>query len=563
MVTLRTAARRVAAMLTVAAAALLLPLLVGAVASARVQVPAAGSPRVAMVVMDMSKALTGAQTEEERMAAWHYATALPADVRVGLVTFSSQWRVALPPTADRQAFQTALFASYRIDTTATGLYGAIASAESAARAAGGAAGSRTLVLSEGEEVANGVPALAFPVDVITWYHDADDNTAALHTLASSSGGTVAAQADSASLAKAFAPPVVAEASSPALAQGPAPKPAASSSAVRGSVSSGLLAVLAAVFIALLFIALLLTGALRGGNRGRRLAVQLDRYYVPRHGSAAADGEGGDADGEGRIATAAVTSVARLLGPAIQQRLAWRLDLAGIRRKPSEWVLLGCCAGVFVTALLTALTQSLLAGLLIGVLVGWLGMRLLLSVRIARRRAAFADQLPDVLQLVAGSLQSGFSLPQALDAVVRDDTQPAAGEFSRALAETRIGGELEAALDRVAERMASTDLRWSVMAIRIQRSVGGNLVEVLRNTVEMMRERAKLRRHVRALSAEGRLSAYILVALPVLVGAWLMLSRRSYMQPLYTTPFGLTMLTGSILLVVLGSFWMRKAIKVEV
>jgi len=516
-----------------------------------------------MVVMDMSKALTGAQTEEERMAAWHYAAALPADVRVGLVTFSSQWRVTLPPTADRQAFQAALFASYRIDTTATGLYGAVAAAESAVRAVGGVAGSRLLVLSEGEEVANGTPTLAFPVDVITWYNDADDNTQALHALASSSGGTVAAQADSVSLAKAFAPPVGAGASTPARAQGPAPKAAAPSSAARGSVSSGLLAVLAAVFIALLFIALLLAGALRGGNRSRRLAVQLDRYYAPRHTSAAAEGENNEVDGESKIATAAVSSVARVLGPAMQQRLAWRLDLAGIRRKPSEWVLLGCCAGVFVTALLTALTQSLLVGVLAGVLVGWLGMRLFVSVRIARRRAAFADQLPDVLQLVAGSLQSGFSLPQALDAVVRDDTQPAAGEFSRALAETRIGGELEAALDRVAERMASTDLRWSVIAIRIQRSVGGNLVEVLRNTVEMMRERAKLRRHVRALSAEGRLSAYILVALPVLVGAWLMLSRRSYMRPLYTTPFGLTMLIGSIVLVVLGSFWMRKAIKVEV
>jgi tight adherence protein B len=485
-------------------------------------------------------------------------------VRVGLVTFSSQWRVPLPPTADRQAFQAALFASYRVDTTGTGLYGAVAAAESAVRAVGGASGSRLLVLSEGEEVAGGAPALAFPVDLITWYNDADDNTAALRALASSSGGHVVTQANSASLATAFAAPAGAKASTPAGApSSAAASQPAPSSAARSSVSSGLLAVLAVVFAALLFIALLLTGALRGGNRGRRLAVQLDRYYAPRHTSAAAEGVGNDADGESKIATAAVSSVARLLGPAMQQRLAWRLDLAGIRRKPSEWVLLGCCAGVFVTALLTALTQSLLVGVLAGVLVGWLGMRVLVSVRISRRRAAFADQLPDVLQLVAGSLQSGFSLPQALDAVVRDDTQPAAGEFSRALAETRIGGELEAALDRVAERMASTDLRWSVMAIRIQRSVGGNLVEVLRNTVEMMRERAKLRRHVRALSAEGRLSAYILVALPLLVGAWLMLSRRSYMRPLYTTPFGLTMLIGSILLVVLGSFWMRKAIKVEV
>ena len=158
---------------------------------------------------------------------------------------------------------------------------------------------------------------------------------------------------------------------------------------------------------------------------------------------------------------------------------------------------------------------------------------------SRNRAAFAEQLPDVLQLIAGSLQSGFSLPQALDAVVREDTQPSTGEFSRALAEVRIGADLEDALDRVADRMDSADLRWTVMAIRIQREVGGNLAEVLLDNRGTMRERAFLRRHVRALSAEGRLSAYILVVLPVLVGIWLFISSPSYMRPLYTTPAGLS------------------------
>lgn len=159
------------------------------------------------------------------------------------------------------------------------------------------------------------------------------------------------------------------------------------------------------------------------------------------------------------------------------------------------------------------------------------------------------------------MQSGFSLPQALDAVIREDTQPTAGEFSRALAETRIGGELETALDRVADRMDSKDLRWTVMAIRIQRSVGGNLVEVLRATGETMRERAAIRRHVRALSAEGRLSAYILIALPILIGAWLFLTRDSYMRPLYATPLGLAMMTGAVLLVAAGTVWMRNVVKV--
>lgn len=330
-------------------------------------------------------------------------------------------------------------------------------------------------------------------------------------------------------------------------------------AASAHLSWKLLALLACIFASILVIGLLLTGALRRENPARRLEAQLDRYYRPRHGSQAED----DAAVEGKVVSAAVSGAARLLSSNAEQRLALRLDLAGISRKPSEWVVLGCSAGLVIAVLVTLLSGSPLLGVSLGVLVGWLGMRLVLSFRISRRRAAFADQLPDVLQLVAGALQSGFSLPQALDTVIREDTQPAAGEFSRALAEARLGGDLEDALERAAGRMASTDLHWTVMAIRIQRSVGGNLVEVLRNTVDMMRERAGLRRHVRSLSAEGRLSAYILIALPVLVGGWLFYSRAGYMRPLYTTPFGLAMLIGAGVLIVLGTLWMRKVIVVEV
>ncbi len=293
-------------------------------------------------------------------------------------------------------------------------------------------------------------------------------------------------------------------------------------AASAHLSWKLLALLACVFTALLLIGLLATGALERGNPAQRLEAALDRHYRPRHGPQGDD----DAAAEGKVASAAFSGTARLLSSNAEQRLALRLDLAGISRKPTEWVVLGGCAGLVIAVLVTLLTGLPVLGVLIGALVGWLGMRLALSFRIGRRRGAFADQLPDMLQLVAGSLQSGFSLPQALDAVVREDAQPAAGEFARALAEARLGGDLEDALERVAGRMDSTDLRWAVMAIRIQRSVGGNLVEVLRNTVDMMRERSGLRRHVRALSAEGRLSAYILIGLPLFVGGWLFFPGRA-------------------------------------
>jgi tight adherence protein B len=112
-------------------------------------------------------------------------------------------------------------------------------------------------------------------------------------------------------------------------------------------------------------------------------------------------------------------------------------------------------------------------------------------------------------------------------------------------------------------MRCRDLAWTVMAIRIQREVGGNLAEVLLTTVQTMRERAQVRRLVRTLTAEGRLSAYILVALPITVGGWLFLSRGEYMRPLYTDPMGIGMLVFAVLLVILGSFWLSRLVKVEV
>ena len=322
------------------------------------------------------------------------------------------------------------------------------------------------------------------------------------------------------------------------------------------MTGSLILILALVFAALFMVALLVVGSTGGGDRGQNVADRIERYD-PRHAPAPAD----DGGGVGRTATGWVTAF--LQSTNSEKGLAERLDLAGSERKPAEWVLLGIGGSALLAVALTLATGNVVIGILAGALLGWLSMHVILSIRIGRRRAAFGEQLPDVLQLIAGSLQSGFSLPQAVDAVVREGSQPAASEFSRALVEARLGADLEDALNRVAERMDSTDLRWTVMAIRIQREVGGNLAEVLRTTVGTMRERAYLRRQVSSLSAEGRLSAYVLIALPLLIGGWFFYSDPSYMRPLYTTLIGLVMLVGSVVLILVGAFWMRRLIKIEV
>ena len=169
----------------------------------------------------------------------------------------------------------------------------------------------------------------------------------------------------------------------------------------------------------------------------------------------------------------------------------------------------------------------------------------------------------MLTLVASSLATGFSLPQALDAVAKDAADPSAKEFARALAETRIGADIADSLERMSDRMESPNMRWTAMAIRIQREVGGNLAETLRTTAKTLREREELQRHVRGLSAEGRLSAYILIALPIGIFFYTMQTNREYIELLWTRPLGLIMMAVGVVQLVIGWFWMKKTVEVKV
>jgi Flp pilus assembly protein TadB len=324
------------------------------------------------------------------------------------------------------------------------------------------------------------------------------------------------------------------------------------------VSWSLAGGLGAIFAALFIFAVTVLGSQARAGRQRDLAGRIG-WYGPRHGSGQVKGDQGAARKGGSVA---LDVTKRLMSPEAQRRLSARLELAAVARKPAEWVLIGGCVALVTAAAVSVLTNFVI-GVLVGALVGWLGMRMLLNFLIRRRRGAFAEQLPDLLQIIASSLRSGFSLLQALDAAVREASQPSAGEFARAMAEARLGADLEDCLATVADRMGSEDLRWTVMAIRIQRGIGGNLAEVLTTTVNTIRERGYLRRHVRSLSAEGRLSAYVLVGLPIVVGAFLFITEPKYMRPLYTTGIGELLLAGAVVLVVVGTLVMRQMIKIEV
>lgn len=239
-----------------------------------------------------------------------------------------------------------------------------------------------------------------------------------------------------------------------------------------------------------------------------------------------------------------------------------LDAAAAPVRPAEWNVIRLGAAL-AGALLLSVPLPWWLGLPAGLVAGFLVPNALLQVRIDRRKQTFAQELPDALQMIVSSLRAGFTLQHGIEVSVRDSTGPVAAELRRALSETRIGGELEEALARVGERTGNADMKWLTMAIKLQREVGGNLSEVLQTTADTMREREQLRRHVRALSAEGRLSATILVAMPLLIGLWMFLFRRAYVRPLYTEPLGMAMLTAGAVLMVVGTLWLRRVVRVEV
>ena len=191
-----------------------------------------------------------------------------------------------------------------------------------------------------------------------------------------------------------------------------------------------------------------------------------------------------------------------------------------------------------------------------------GARLLVAFKVGRRRAAFADQLDDSLQLMASSLRAGHSLLRAVDAVSQDAASPTAEEFARIVNETRVGRDLSDSLDEIAERTASEDFAWVAQAIAIQREVGGNLAEVLDAVGHTIRERNAIRRQVKALSAEGKLSAIVLMSLPFGIIAFISMTNPGYLAGFTESAAGYIMLAVAAVMMTLGGFWLKNTVKIR-
>jgi tight adherence protein B len=244
----------------------------------------------------------------------------------------------------------------------------------------------------------------------------------------------------------------------------------------------------------------------------------------------------------------------------RRALSDALEHAGLAIRPGEFIVLAITSA-FVALVIGFLLGGPIMGLVFAGLVG-LGFRFSVTVLAERRRGKFASQLGDTLQLLSGSLRAGYGMLQALDAVARDAESPTADEFGRVVIETRLGRNPSESLHALAKRMGNEDFEWVVQAIDIHREVGGDLTEVLDTVAATIRQRDQLRRQVKALSAEGRLSAGILFGLPLVMFAAIRFINPDYMNEMTGSTIGRVMMAFAAFLLLMGGLWLRKIVKLE-
>lgn len=562
--------------------------------------------RTTVLAIDTSNSMAGARIAEARKAARTYLDTVPKNVEVGIVTFDDKVVVRQAPSLDRKRSKDVI--NDLTLTLNTALYEGVKTAISATGKADGQR--QVLVLSDGLDstraelapVVDAIRSSGVKLDVVSLEQGAEP-PAPLTAMAEAGKGSVISAADPAALTEAFSNEAGSLARQVLVTATVPDSVPANDATVEVTVQAGGTSHTAAAFVSvrspappssnlapavvdsamsisepLLYGAVLAIGvgligilyvALGGKPVEAKLPLsdQMDLYTAtePAGGAATRAQILNQQQTAHTLAEQARQAAASVLSSNedVENKIAMRLEGAGMALKSSEWLLLHVAIAFGAALLGLMATGGNPFALVLSFVLGAVGPWIYLGVKRSNRLKAFGSGLADTLQLMSGSLSAGLSLAQSMDTIVREGNEPITSEFKRAIVESRLGVPLEDALDGVADRMGSRDFKWVVMAIRIQREVGGNLAELLLNVASTLREREYLRRHVRALSAEGRLSCWILGALPPGFLLYLTVSKPDYVHPMYTTPIGWLLCAAMAILLTVGIFWMTKVAKVEV
>ena len=329
----------------------------------------------------------------------------------------------------------------------------------------------------------------------------------------------------------------------------------------------------AVFIGVMLIFLGLASA----GRGRGITDRLERYTAGKaevSASSTAQPSTGISD-----MLAQSVALARL-NRVVEQRdfganLARDIARADLKLKPGEFIAIWAGSVVafpFVCLMLSIVLSPLGTplALVIAAVIGFFVPRFWLNHRRASRLNAFNKQLPDTITLIANALRAGSSFLQAIEMVVRESSPPVTVEFGRVVREVNLGLAFDVALDNMVRRVRSDDLELMATAITIQHQVGGNLAEILDSIAFTIRERVRIKGEIRTLTAQQRLSGYVVAGMPIGLMALLFVLAPDFMKPLFDNPPGIAGLPAGLIILGIGFFFMfigfmaiRRIVAIEV
>ena len=313
-------------------------------------------------------------------------------------------------------------------------------------------------------------------------------------------------------------------------------------------------------------------AMSGGGSG--VNARLERYASGRQDKPAVAGQGSLA--EALQSSQALTA----LNKVVEQRdfganLAREIARADLRLKVSEYLVIwaGCTVGVPILMVVLSVAMPGLRNpivLLVGAFIGFMLPRFWLGRRKSSRLGAFDKQLPDTITLIANALRAGSSFLQAIEMVVRESRPPISTEFGRVIREVNLGLAFDIALENMGRRVRSDDLELMATAISIQHTVGGNLAEILDSIAFTIRERVRIKGEIRTLTAQQRLSGYVVGFLPIALAGFLFIAAPGFMQPMFDDRVSVIGLPAGIIILAVGGFAMfigfmliRRIVDIEV
>jgi tight adherence protein B len=238
-----------------------------------------------------------------------------------------------------------------------------------------------------------------------------------------------------------------------------------------------------------------------------------------------------------------------------------VEIADFTASPITLLGWSLIAGV-LASIVVAIGLHSLWGLLVG-LVAPVVMRFVVSTRLARKRAAYAEQLPDNIDVLAGALRAGHSLVGALNVMVDGAAEPSKTEFRRVMQDEQLGIPIDEAIMVMSARMANEDVEQVALVTRLSREAGGNTAEVLDRVVENIRGKMELRRLVKVLTAQGRLARWILIALPIVLAGWILVINPHWLDPLFQTGLGRLSLVAWAVMLIIGSWMLKKITEIVV